>query len=79
MTRRESGFETEQMSKEVEKMDTQLFSNYSPQQALAFANRFNVVEGFNIARKEYADWVEELRTGWYQQRKYLQLCKDKST
>jgi hypothetical protein len=37
MTRRESGFETEQMSKEVEKMDTKLFSNYSPQQALAFA------------------------------------------
>jgi hypothetical protein len=79
MTRREREIETEQMPKQIDKLDTQLFSNYSPQQALAFANRFNVVEGFNRQMKDYADWVEELRTGWYQQRKYLQLCKDKST
>ena len=73
MVKRESGFETEQMPKEIEKLDSQLFSNYAPQQALAFANRFNVSEMFRKERKEYADWVEELRTGWYQQRRELKF------
>ena len=79
MVRRESGFETEQMPKEIGKLNTQLFSNYAPQQALAFANRFNVDERYHEESKEYAGWIEELRTGWYQQRKHLKLSNDAST
>jgi hypothetical protein len=61
------------MPKEIEKLDTELFSNCPPQQALAFAERFNVVGGYHEVIKYYAGWVEDLRTGWYQQRKYLKL------
>jgi hypothetical protein len=79
----ERGFDIEQMPKEIDKLDAQLFSNYSPQQALAFAKTFSVVDegdsDYDEKVKEYADWVEDLRTGWYQQRKEIKLCNDAST
>jgi hypothetical protein len=76
---RQRGLEADQVPKEIHMFDTQHFSNYSPQLALTFANRFNVVGGDTNDREQYADWVEELRTGWYQQRKHLQLRKDEYT
>jgi hypothetical protein len=50
MTRREREIDIEQMPREIDKLDTQLFSNYTPWQALAFANRFNADEGTDVAR-----------------------------
>jgi hypothetical protein len=79
----ERGFDIEQMPKEIDKLDAQLFSNYSPQKALAFAKTFNVdgddEEDYDEEVKEYADWVEDLRTGWYQQRKEIKFGNDAST
>jgi hypothetical protein len=51
--------------------DSQLFSNYTPWQALAFSNRFDAASGTNYQMKAYSDWIEDLRTGWYQQRKNI--------
>ena len=68
----EKYFEISQLLEEIDKLDTQQFSNYTKEEALAFAKMFS---GGN----NYQQWVEELKKGSYDHREKLRLCKNAST
>jgi DNA-directed RNA polymerase subunit F len=59
----EKGFEISRLLEEINKIDTNQFSNYTKEEALAFAKIFS-----GISKYDYQQWVEELKNGSYDQR-----------
>jgi hypothetical protein len=57
----EKGFEISRLLEEINKIDTDQFSSYTKEEALAFAKMFSSIH------YRYQQWVEELKNGSYGQ------------
>ena len=53
---------------QVKDLDEQQYSNYTPEQAIAFVDKFKCTSGNSYYQKYFSEWRDDLKSGEFRER-----------